>query len=286
MTFTSKLTLPSCKKIIAVKSITNEVHENLQKFLLEDNNEEIEKCFDYILQKCCIFNEDLTSNQITNIDKFVTLCKIKSISYSSTLKLINAENAAINIDLEDIINCLNQVSMEKQTISVDNICFEFYTPTKLHLNDDNALINSLYSINGLLLNELNVQQKNKLLNVVNANILRKLAEYVDREQQKYAEINFIPQVNSLGFAAISINPFNSSIFEILKIIYKEDLFSYFRQKYFCLTKLHLSCTDYNNLTPADVRLFMSFYNEEQAQQSEALKNSNNALSMLNAHEQV
>jgi hypothetical protein len=176
--------------------------------------------------------------------------------------------------------------MEKQTISVDNICFEFYTPTKLHLNDDNALINSLYSINGLLLNELNVQQKNKLLNVVNANILRKLAEYVDREQQKYAEINFIPQVNSLGFAAISINPFNSSIFEILKIIYKEDLFSYFRQKYFCLTKLHLSCTDYNNLTPADVRLFMSFYNEEQAQQSEALKNSNNALSMLNAHEQV
>jgi hypothetical protein len=284
MTFTSKITLPSCKSIIAVQSITNEMHENLQKFLLEDNNEEIEKYFDYILQKCCIFNENLTSNHLTIIDKFAILCKIKSISYSSTLKLINAENAAINIDLESIIDQLNQVNVEKQTIAIDNICFEFNAPTKLHLKADNAFINSLYSINGLLLNDLDVQQKNKLLNIVNANILRKLADYIGREQQKYTKIKFIPQVTSLGFDAVSVNPFNSSIFEILKIIFREDLFNYFRQKYFCLTKLHLSCSDYNNLTPADARLFMSFYNEEQAQQNEALKNNNNALSMLNTHE--
>jgi hypothetical protein len=123
-----------------------------------------------------------------------------------------------------------------------------------------------------------------LLSVVNSNILHRISEYIAKEYKKFKNLEFIPELNSLGFAAVKINPFDGSIFEVLKIIYKEDLFSLLKQKYFCITKLNLSCNDYNNLSPADVRLFMSFYNEEQAQQNEALKKSNNALSMLNTHE--
>jgi hypothetical protein len=286
MTFTTKLTLPICKKTAAIHSITNEMHESLQKFLLEGIDDQIEKYFDYILQKCCIVEDNTPVGGLTNIDKFAALCKLKSMSYSSTLKLVNSENVAINIDLEKIIQQLASASIDEHAIAIDNVCFVFNAPSKLNLNKDDTFINSLYSINGLLLNDLNQIQKNKLLSVINSSIVHSISEYIARERTKFKDIDFIPEINSLGFAAIKINPFDSSIFEILKIVYKEDLFSLLKQKYFCITKLNLSCTDYNNLTPADARLFMSFYNEEQAQQNEALKKSNNALSMLNTHEQI
>lgn len=276
MTFTTAIALPACNKIMHVKSITNKMHENLQKFLLEGDDELIEQSFENIVATCTQCND----NELCNMDKFILLCKIRSISYSSTVNLVNAENATINIDLEHIIEQLQNIKLAPCTSNLDAMSITFDLPHQLFLKHEEILINCIHCINDLHMHSLSKQNRDKILNVLNSKILADAAEYIVQTSKKFDETYFIPDVESLKFNSFKINPFNQSLFEILKIIYKEDLLNFYKTKYLCLTKLHMSCSDYDELAPADARLFLSFYNEEIAQQNESLKKSNNALSTI------
>lgn len=276
MTFTTAIALPACNKTLHVKSITNQMHENLQKFLLEGNDELIEQCFESILQTCvCEYMDSLT-----NIDKFVLLCKIRSISFSSTVNLVNADNAAININLESIIQQLQSIDLQPDIHKINGTTIEFYLPTKLFVNSNDALINCIYSVNELLLHSLAKHERDKILNILCGKMIEYAASYIVENIKKFDATYFIPNIENLGFSSIRINPFDQSLFEILKVIFKEDLFTFYKTKYLCLSKMHMPCSDFDRLTPADARLFLSFYNEEVSQQNESLKNSNVALSNI------
>lgn len=276
MTFTTAIALPACNKTLHVKSITNQMHENLQKFLLEGNDMLIEQCFESILHSCI----DEYDGKLTNIDKFILLCKIRSISFSSTVSLVNADNAAINIDLESIIMQLQSIDLQPTMQKINAATVEFYLPVKLFVDGNDALINCIYSINELLINSLSKLEKDKIMNVLSGKLLAQAADYIVNTIKKFNEVYFIPNIENLGFNSIKINPFDQSLFEILKIIFKEDLFNFYKTKYLCLSKMHMPCSDFDKLTPADARLFLSFYNEEISQQNESLKNSNKSLSSL------
>lgn len=276
MIFTTTIALPACNKTLHAKSITNQMHENLQKFLLEGNDELIEQCFESILQTCVQrYQKDLT-----NIDKFVLLCKIRSISFSSTVSLVNADNAAININLESIIQQLQSIKLQTHMHHSNATTIEFYLPKQLCISNDDALLNCIHSINDLLLHTLSKHDRNKLFNVMNGKMLADAANYIAETLKKFNDVYFIPNIENMGLNSVKINPFDQSLFEILKIIFKEDLFNFYKTKYLCLSKMHMPCSDFDKLTPADARLFLSFYNEEISQQNESLKNSNKALSNI------
>lgn len=276
MTFTTAIALPACNKTLHVKSITNQMHENLQKFLLEGNDVLIEQCFESILHSCI----DEYDGKLTNIDKFILLCKIRSISFSSTVSLVNADNAAINIDLESIIMQLQSIDLQPTMQKINAATVEFYLPVMLFVDGNDALINCIYSINELLINSLSKLERDKIMSVLSGKLLALAADYIVNTIKKFNEVYFIPNIENLGFNNIKINPFDQSLFEILKIIFKEDLFNFYKTKYLCLSKMHMPCSDFDKLTPADARLFLSFYNEEISQQNESLKNSNKSLSNL------
>ena len=276
MTFTTAIALPACNKTLHVKSITNQMHENLQKFLLEGNDVLIEQCFESILHSCI----DEYDGKLTNIDKFILLCKIRSISFSSTVSLVNADNAAINIDLESIIMQLQSIDLQPAMQKINAATVEFYLPVKLFVDGNDALINCIYSINELLINSLSKLERDKIMSVLSGKLLSRAADYIVNTIKKFNEVYFIPNIENLGYNSIKINPFDQSLFEILKIIFKEDLFNFYKTKYLCLSKMHMPCSDFDKLTPADARLFLSFYNEEISQQNESLKNSNKSLSSL------
>lgn len=276
MIFTTTIALPVCNKIMHVKSITNQMHENLQKFLLEGNDELIEQCFESILQTCVRqYRKDLS-----NIDKFALLCKIRSISFSSTVSLVNANNAAINVNLETIIQQLLSIELRPHLHKFKTAVAEFFLPKQLLVNDKDTIINCIHSINDLLLYDLSKRDKDKILSVVSGKMLAGASDYIIETLKKFNDMYFIPNIESLEFNSVKINPFDQSLFEILKIIFKEDLFNFYKTKYLCLSKMHMPCSDFDKLTPADARLFLSFYNEEIAQQNESLKNSNKALSNM------
>lgn len=276
MIFTTAIALPACNKTLHVKSITNQMHENLQKFLLEGNDELIEQCFENILHTCV----QQYQKSLTNIDKFILLCKIRSISFSSTVNLVNADNAAININLESIIQQLQCIELQPCMRRFNATSVELYLPKHLYISNNDAIVNCIHSVNDLLLHALSKQDRDKLLNVMNGKMLADAADYIVETLKKFKDVYFIPDMQNMGFSSVRINPFDQSLFEISKIVFKEDLFNFYKTKYLCLSKMHMPCSDFDKLTPADARLFLSFYNEEISQQNESLKNSNKALSNM------
>lgn len=274
MIFATDIVLPCCRKTVHVKSITNEMHENLQKFLLENNDAFIENYFEYILRTCCI---DVDARHFNVIDKFALLCKIRSISIGNTISLVNADNASMGVNMEQIIEQLQGVQFSERLVEVNNIKIKLGLPVKLVNETTDAALNCITSINDLVMSDLSQDERNKLFSIIDAQILQQLNNFFSDAYDAFKGVYFIPNIETSGFDPVSINPFNQSLFEILKIMFREDLFSFYRIKYFCMTKLSMTSSDFNNSIPADVRLFISFYNEDAARQNESLKNKNHAL---------
>lgn len=268
MKFQTTLELPSSRTVVSLTCMNNAMHEDLQKFILEGNDYLIIQYFDHIITTCIgrgIDNLDI-------VDKFVALCKIKSISYSSVLNLVTPDNSSFNINLDDIINLIQKWKIETPMIEIGETTIKLRPPK--HFVFDNPQIAAIDTINGVQFRMLQAKKQEDILRYIDARTLVYMDEYISGIETAIGNTYFIPKIAALNISPLRLSPFNRSMYGALLTTFREDLLSSLKLKYTCLTNLGISLQDYLNLTPAEIKLFLSFYNEQnvkQQQQQETLK---------------
>lgn len=266
MTFKTSISLPVCKKNAVLLSISNKTNEQIQKYLIEGDAANIEQCFNECIKEHTNIKYPA---RLSTVDKFIILSKLRCISFGSGIKLAVKEST-ISVNLEDTIKKLQSIEFKKVFVRVGKNRIYLSPPSEFAESNDNVC-RTIQKIDNVYISDLTEGSKLQVFKAINGKIAEDITDYILHIKEKFKDIAFLPNLEQFEISQILLNPYDQSLFEIIKIIWRNDLFDLYRSKYVCLTKLHLAVSDYDSMIPAETRMFLNFYREEVDQQQEDLK---------------
>lgn len=279
--FYSDLDLPCAKQKILVSQMSSNMFMLLQKYLLENNDELIEQYFNYIITSC---NKNaMDAKKINCIDKLACLMKIRSISCGDSVIFTNQQNVQASMSMNSIINSLLHYKEQVFNVSRD-IQITVGIPNSINLHDVSRVIEQCIksiSVNGVCfnVNDLTEQQMQQFMQNLNASAVA----YINKFISMHASMKIIAfQGNQqLQLNDIILNPFNDSIMEFCKFIFKDDLMNQYKNIHILCSKSHLTPDFLMSIAPVEQQLYIKLLAEEIEANNEQLKLQDKSVNMPN-----
>lgn len=254
---------PSLKKNLNLKELTFRQFFTLNKFITNNNHAHISQCFDDIILDNLKEKEHFC--QLTNFDKFVGLYLLRSSCISPEVELKSGTNAAKISLYPFLIKCVDKKVETNSTIIVNDIELQLNLPKSLYSsNTFDIIYDTIYNIKinkkNIDISALNVEEKNEIIEELPAQISAKVKAYCDEMEKQYSDL--ILEFKLLIDSKITINPFNNSLFEILKAFYQTDLISLYELQYILVNKLLYSAEYVDKNTLIENILLSNFYKAE------------------------
>jgi hypothetical protein len=279
--FYSDLMLPCANHKIHVKQMSSSMFMQLQKYLIEDNDELIEEYFNNIITACN--KHAINANNFNCIDKLACLMKIRSISCGDLVIFTNQQNVQANMSMNAIIKALKSCDELNISISKD-IQITIGLPSSINLHNVSKVIEQCIkniTVNNVHFNacDLTDEQMQQFMQNLNASAVTHINKFITAN----ADLKIIAfQGNEhLQLDDIVLNPFNDSIIEFCKFIFKDDLMNQYKNIHMLCSKSHLSADFLLSIPPIEQQLYIKLLVDEVESTNEQLKQQDNAVNMPN-----
>lgn len=280
--FFTPLVLPVSKQTVNVKQLSTKTFLQLQKYLIENNNNLAEQLFTQVIQQC--INEDINVSHLTCIDKLACLLKIRSISCGNNIKIANGENIQGIISMENVLEQLYIVDLNvSKIISLNNdVSIEIGLPNCLGITEidhifEQVIKNIIFKHEIIDCNHLNVEQIKECLQYIQAsNTTSHIIDFVNNQN---LNIIAFKGCEKLKLYDIIINPFNDSIIEFCKFIFKSDLMSEYRSIYILSSKSHLPPDFLMSIPPVECQIYLRMLADEAEQNNMQLNDKDSAVNI-------
>jgi len=269
---------PSLKKNLNLKELTFRQFFTLNKFITNNNQAHISQCFDDIILEN--LKEKEYFYQLTNFDKFIGLYLLRSSCISPEVELKSGANTAKIPLYPFLIKCVDKKVETNSIIIINDVELQLNLPKNLYSsNTFDIIYDTIYNIKinkkNINLFELKIEEKNKIIEELPAQIFTKVKSYCNEIEKQYSDL--ILEFKLFIDSKITINPFNNSMFEILKAFYQTDLISLYELQYILVNKLLYSAEYVDNNTLIENILLSNFYKAEiekiNAEQNKSLDKS-------------
>jgi hypothetical protein len=262
--FLSYTTIISKKKLF-IKELTFKQLKVLNKFIQNKDEEAINICFESILLEN-IQNLN-TDDVLTNYDKFCLLFLLRLASISPEIEL-KKQNILTKVNLLPAYNTFFNINLNNNyTIENNSFKIKLSLPKSLHFNNIfDILLSSIDQIDVITANGLKIINFNTLTTEEKKIIFEKLPAYIinDINKTKQTIENVFTNV-SLTIDAhnkLPINPFNMSLFEMLKLLLTVDLKHLYDIQYALVHKLNFDAFYADNNTLTENIILINNYTEE------------------------
>jgi len=262
--FLSYTTIISKKKLF-IKELTFKQLKVLNKFIQNKDEEAINICFESVLLEN-IQNLN-TDDVLTNYDKFCLLFLLRLASISPEIEL-KKQNILTKVNLLPAYNTFFNINLNNNyTIENNSFKIKLSLPKSLHFNNIfDILLSSIDQIDIKTANELKIINFNTLTTEEKKIIFEKLPAYIIND------INKTKQNIENAFTNVSltidthnklpINPFNMSLFEMLKLLLTVDLKHLYDIQYALVHKLNFDAFYADNNTLTENIILINNYTEE------------------------
>jgi hypothetical protein len=262
--FLSYTTIISKKKLF-IKELTFKQLKVLNKFIQNKDEEAINICFESILLEN-IQNLN-TDDVLTNYDKFCLLFLLRLASISPEIEL-KKQNILTKVNLLPAYNTFFNINLNNNyTIENNSFKIKLSLPKSLYFNNIfDILLSSIDQIDIKTANELKIINFNTLTTEEKKIIFEKLPAYIIND------INKTKQTIENAFTNVSltidthnklpINPFNMSLFEMLKLLLTVDLKHLYDIQYALVHKLNFDAFYADNNTLTENIILINNYTEE------------------------
>lgn len=273
--FKYKIYLPTKARYYYFTQLSNGVFTTLAKMIANDDDRQLESAFSKMVWN--MSNRRVDPRKITRIDMFCILLNIYIICVKNSIDMTGEEKDGVpqNIKL-DLYNILDKVTnfefdYTRHIKISDKVSMTIRCPSILYVSDHDDLIADCIDTLEIgsehhMLTDLSKQQRKNILNQLPAEIVTGMVE-------KMLEINEEYNVDVFGAEEtgnrITISLYNNSMFEILKLIYRQSLEAQYFYKYF-LAK-HIMIPEIDSYTPAEVQTYMNFFRQEQEEMEKQRK---------------
>jgi hypothetical protein len=282
MAFYLNFESPTQKRSFKIKEMSLRQFKELNKYILNNNNIFIEKYLDEILLENLENKNDLY--YFTNYDKFCCFVMLRCVCISPDLDLFsNKTNIKVNL-VDFLSKILNfNFSFEKNitllpfkiNLSLPRT-FTFYN----FLNLSDHMINLIeVEDETIYFASLNNNEKEQILRSLPASILSYIEDYFKELNTQFTDISLnIPTINE----PIPLNLFDSSMLEVLKILFKTNLNNLYELQYILTSKLNYSPEYLDNSTFIENLIILKLYEAELKKQEELSKKSSSGKVPLGA----
>lgn len=273
--------IPSQKDTIKLKELSFCDYKNIVKIITNNNNTLIEAAFNEIIHN--VTGRD--SNNFTFLDKLIILLTVRSVCILSDIELVvtspeTEKSYNVSYRIYDIIQKLTGLDLTGYDTTVKKynsvLQVTFGLPSNLYIDRTNeslfAAIKQI-EVNGNIL-PLN---KDEIIERLPINVFKDAKLFLSEIENKINSINLMsvttPDTSPDNAIEVPLTLIENSVLEFLKLCYKRELISVYELEYILTSKLNLPHDLVYNSTPAELMLYINFYNREKSEQEKQQKRS-------------
>jgi len=257
--------------------------KNISKFIQNNDLKGLSAFFQDLVNKNT-YNKNIKYNIL---DYLLILCQLRGYSYGNnvtfSIKNDNGSPFSFKHNVQRLLGYeeLLQKNFSK-TIYDNKIELSLNLPKNIEfLNDSDVISKNIENMRvesqNIIFSQLNRHQQESVLNELPANVSNKILEYIKETTEFLSKFSFFESINVKSFENISLNPYNNSFIEYLKIIYSYDLMGLYEIEYLLIRKLKFSLFDLKNLSLNEAELHLNLYKKE----LKAMEDANNKSGVAN-----
>ena len=271
--FKFKIYLPSKERYHYFKPLTNGVFTDIAKIIANDDDTLLCKTFNSLVKETS--ERRVNPDKITRIDMFCILLNLYIVCVKSNIEFTENNNIEgmpqkTKIDLYDILDRVTNyefIYTRKIDVNEDvSMCIK--SPTLLYVeNPENIIVDCIDSltISGTThtFNGLTIDQKKNIFDNIPSDVITTMVNNMNSINNEYqVEIFRKPsESDSASHEPVNVSLYNNSMFEVLKLLYRQNLEAQYFYKYF-MSK-HINIQDVDQYTPAEIQTFLKLYKQEQ-----------------------
>jgi len=267
MEFVLNCWVPSLSGFFKVKELKNWQLSTLSKYILNEDHQGTNKCFEEIIKENFI---DYDLYNLNRFDKWFILTFLRAINISPTLYLqtTNKGNIPCNIEISlfDILNRLSEINcINTIDVNVDKITFLLRPYSFLYTEE--PVLNSIVAIdykgqriaNTTLINNL-ISSNINLRNYIAQELLLK-----DSKSQHY----IIKNSNvSLNLNDLPVRTYDNTLFFFVRSVYLPHCKGLYEKQYNLMRFSNFSYSDLQQLTPAESDIFLNLFKRDESNNSQ------------------
>ena len=262
-------------KQVRCRELTNYEYKNILKFSLNQDNENLCKYFEFLVQDIC--KSQCTLNYI---DKILILLSCRIVSIGENITIAGKENIQNTISLSKVSRTIieNYVPETKEIEDKENnIKVEISYPYLISNKD--LLYDKIYSISiagdRVIMNSTSPEMRDKILNFIPVELAKKIMKAI-KSDSNYKQIKLFSWTYEQGNEIDFYFSFNSKQnFDFLKACFSEDLKNMYYYEYLCCSKLNIPLSDFLfHMSPVESILQIKTLAQEIKEQNDAQKKAN------------
>lgn len=263
--------LPCLNKNIKIYEIKNDNVLSLIKFITNDFTDDIIDAFEEIL-KSSLKDEEIYQD-LNIIDKFFILLSLRANCISNEIEFNTGAiktRVILTILLNDLSKKIKNID-KKIAVIEDEMYIKLGLPKKLYIKDiDDAFLSVIDQI--ILPNEvitfqdLSYKEQQEIIEKLPGSFTKQIFNFIEETNNYFKSIYLFRKKET----QISLGLYDNTIFELLKIIFKDNLYDFYEMQYSLTTKVNISYDHFCNQTPNESKLYVTLHNEHIKQQEELI----------------
>jgi len=271
MEFYLNFTVPSTSQSLKIKELSFKQLRVLNKFLHNKNNTAINHCLERILEENVIdYNKKINLN---SHDKFCIFVLLRLASISPEIE-IKKGHFTKKTSLQPFYSQISALKLKTLSdIEENDIKIKINLPKQFYYSDIFSSFSDTIDTIQIKQNqkvetsELSQSEKQNLFDSLPATILQKIYTYKQLVETEFkAVILNIDNENN-----IELSPFNTSLFEVLKILYFSDLKSLYDIQYLLVSKVNYNPDYVDTNTLLENIILINNYSDEMTKTSDETK---------------
>ncbi len=279
MKFTTKIFLPLLKKEVRYDTFTNCHYFEILKFITNNDDLGLNDYFEWLLQTLIVEKEIYL--KLSNIEKFLILLDLRSITMGDSLELLGNNNVKLEFLISSIknkiITSIKELDLNK-CYTFNNFKINLSLPKKLLIENLDEIykeiINTIqYDDEFINFSLLTDSEKESIISNLPADISEYILNFITLNKE-INKINIITGNLKYGIENVPLNFLDKTMFYFLKSILSQDLINFYELEYNLIYKLNINYEHFLKMTPNECKIFINFYNKDKKKEEEAQNKSN------------
>lgn len=279
--FKFKIYLPTKQKYYYFTPLTHGVFTDLAKIVANGDDLLLNRTFASIVKS--MSDRKVDPSKITKIDMFCILLNLYIVCVRSSIEFTTEDNkegipVKTKIDLYDILDRVTNFDFEytRDVPVSDDVSMVIKSPSLLYVEkpedviadciDSLTIYGTTHTFNGLT-----TDQRKNILDNIPSEIITNMVTIMNEIDDEYqVEVFRRPsEADDVRDEPVNVSMYNNSMFEVLKMLYRQNLESQYFYTYF-LSK-HINIRNVDDYTPAEIQTFLKLFKQEQEEQEKQRK---------------
>jgi hypothetical protein len=260
----------------------NELHNEEYLTILKYNrNKDVENLSSFL--EDLIISKSSQDYNFHRVDKLCILLTMYMVNVSPVVKLVGTceeteQEYEISVDVAEVLNNLSNIDYKSPIVTYDNITIHLKQPQSListpitvkNMIDKISIDNNDYNIS-----EATTNQFNQIIGHLPGRMFKYITDSIDEMNNKYNDTNLLkiysPYVDDPNIIDINVNLFDDTIYELIRIIYGEDLNGFYELQFAMMHNYNFPPDYYMKITPTEAKIFYGYMKTDVAKKNKQIE---------------